>query len=87
MSLRDMDNQITLSQFRRIFLQTPSNWTTIYHSRTWGGFPEIRFIDGNRSEQVDPLKTLYKKDMISSAQGMFYHSQIHYPCVLERKLT
>ena len=43
-----------------------------YHFGTWGGFPKIRFIlptnpniyhDGSGSKQVDPLKTLYKRDL------------------------
>jgi len=44
MSHKDMDDQMTLGKFQRIFLQTPSNQTMIYHSRMWGGFPEIRSI-------------------------------------------
>jgi len=44
MSHKGMNDQMTLSKFQRIFLQTRSNQTTIYHSRTWGGFPEIRSI-------------------------------------------
>ena len=43
--------------------------------------------DDSGSEQVDPLKTLYKKDSSPLAQGMLYYSLIHHPCVLEKKLT
>ena len=34
------------------------------------------FHDDSGFKQVDPLKTLYKKDLIPLAQGMFYHSLI-----------
>jgi len=43
-SHKGMDDQMTLSKFQSIFLQTPSYRTMIYHSKTWGGFPEIRSI-------------------------------------------
>ena len=41
---KGMDDQTTLSQFQRSFLQVLCNQTTICHSRMWGGFPEIRSI-------------------------------------------
>ena len=41
--------------------------------------------DGSGSKQVDPLKTLYKRDLTLSAYVTFYYSSTHCPCVLERK--
>ena len=45
------------------------------------------FHDDSGSEQVEPLKTLYKKDSSPLALGTFYYTLIHDPCVLKRKLT
>ena len=41
--------------------------------------------DGSGSEQVDPQKTLYKRDLTLSAHVTFYYLSTHCPCVLERK--
>ena len=41
--------------------------------------------DSSGSKQVDPLKTLYKRDLTPLAQGTFYYLSTHYPCVLEKK--
>ena len=94
MSHRGMDDQMTLRKFPRIFLQTPSNRTAIYHSRTWEDFlksalfsPLTTHISHNGSgyKQVDPLKTLYKRDLILSSYVTFYYSSTHCLCVLKRK--
>ena len=42
--------------------------------------------DGSGSKQVDPLKTLYKRDLTLSAYVTFYYLSTHCPCVLERKI-
>ena len=96
MSHKGMDDQMTLGNLWGFFYkhQTIEPWSIILErgedSLKSGPFsPLILHIshDGSGSEQVDPLKNLYKKELTLSAQGTFYYSPIHYPCVLERKLT
>ena len=95
MLFRSMDDQMTLSKFQRIFLQTPSNQTTIIPEREEDSLKSAPFSpliihishDGSGFEQVDPLKIHYKRDLTPSAQGMFDYSPTYYHCILERKLT
>ena len=85
MSLKDMDDQITLNKFWRIF---STNTKPLYHDLPFQNvgriyqnplhFHHLLHIspDGSGSKQLDPLKNSYKKDLTPSAQGMFYYSLI-----------
>ena len=73
-----MDYQMTLSQFQRISYKHQTIgpcFIILEHGEDSPKFapffpliPHISY-DGSGSEQVDPLKTLYKRDLTPSTQG------------------